>query len=411
MKWMTWNGTQLVPIGGVPAGPGPDPEDPKVPPPAVISLAVNALSPSELRASWLAPQDPNAGGSIHHYEVDLNGVDYNYSLTSTSITFTDLEPDTEYTVTVRAVNNYYLTGPSSTVTGWTDVVVPVSSLVDDWDDIVASGDINTAVAAFESGTGYQAAGYTLSQLQPASGTSTAEGQVIEGKRITGAARWRHNNVTYRGCLIEWSSALYGAYGNPTFGNPYRGIRFEFCTFVGPSSAPDGARRCAVISATTQYAVTFQFCDFSGGTSGIANDSGQGGAVVEYSYVHDLAAATSSNGAHRTSMRTTAGGGRFYRNLVTDGGSSCISLYFDKNPIHDFEVRENIMDGISPNANPSYLITMKQGEHVATASNVKVISNYFGSNYQFGLFNGVSGLFGERGNENSGNVHFATGDPI
>src|SRR5699024_1459550 len=108
MKWMVWTGQQLVPLGGVPTGPGPDPEDPKVPPPAVISLSATSPSPTQLVVSWLAPADPNAGGHIDHYQVDLNGTDYNYSLSSPTITISDLEPDTQYTVAVRAVNNYSL---------------------------------------------------------------------------------------------------------------------------------------------------------------------------------------------------------------------------------------------------------------------------------------------------------------
>lgn len=111
------------------------------------------------------------------------------------------------------------------------------------------------------------------------------------------------------------------------------------------------------------------------------------------------------------MWVPAGGGRFFRNYTTDGGSSCISVYFDKNPVHDFTVQENIMNGSSPNASPSYLVALKEGEHVATASNVKLLGNYFGPDFQFGLVNGVGDLFGVRGNEHSGSRHFLTGDPI
>lgn len=272
-----------------------------------------------------------------------------------------------------------------------------------WQAAVDSRSFAQVEAWYAANAGYQAIGVT-----PTAGSlsSSSAGQVIEN-RSGGSARWAHNNVTYRGCLINWSSALYGAYGNPTFGNPFVGVTFEYCTFVGPSSATE-ARRAAVISATNANAVTFRYCQFYGGTSGVANDSAAGGAIIEYCWVHDLATAAA---AHRTSLRTTAGGGRFFRNYCTDGGSSCISIYFDKNPIANFDVAENILNGSSPNASPSYLITMKEGEHVATATNVRIINNYLGPQYQFGLINGVSGFSGVRGNVISGNRHFLTGASI
>ncbi|WP_163540844.1 fibronectin type III domain-containing protein [Occultella kanbiaonis] len=122
MKLMVYTSTGvLVPLGGVPAGPGPDPEDPKVPPPAVIILSLISPSPTQLTATWLAPTDPNAGGSITHYEIDFDGADFNYSYPSTTITFGDLDPDTEYTVTIRAVNNFELVGPDSTQSAFTQV--------------------------------------------------------------------------------------------------------------------------------------------------------------------------------------------------------------------------------------------------------------------------------------------------
>lgn len=280
---------------------------------------------------------------------------------------------------------------------------------EDWQAAVDSRSFAQVEAWYKANTGIGALGLSPSDLTSGSLQSTKDGQVLVGIRA-GAARWKHSNVTFRGCLIEWSDALYGAYGSPTFGTPHTNIVFEYCTFIGPGSA-DSARRAAVVSSTHANAVTFRNCDFSGGTSGMANDSAAGGAVVEYCWVHDLAAATAQNGAHRTSLRTTAGGGRFFRNYTTDGGSSCISAYFDKNPVNNFEIRENIMNGSSPNASPSYLISMKEGEYASSATGFKVVDNYFGPLYQFGLLNGASVPWGSNGNEQSGNVHFLTGEPI
>src|SRR5699024_8485088 len=203
-----------------------------------ISLTLTAVSSTELRASWLAPQDPNAGGSIHHYEVDFDGVDYNYSLTSTSITFTDLEPDTPHTVTVRAVNSIYLTSPSSTATARTQVAPPTSTFPDIWDDMIASRSWERVQEEFDRHTGYEAAGYSYSQLTPGSLTSTHDGQVFEGIRGSNM-RVRHNNVTYRGCLVE-GGGTYGFDTSPAYGSTYTGTVVEYCTFTGGTPPVDKA---------------------------------------------------------------------------------------------------------------------------------------------------------------------------
>lgn len=291
---------------------------------------------------------------------------------------------------------------------------PSTPAPDGWDDMIALRSLSAVEDWFSSRVGIGGLGLTENDLTSGSLVSSQGGQVFEGIRAT-VARWSHDDILYRGCLIDWSGSLYAAYGNPTYGNPYKNIRFENCTFIGPFEDAGTARRAAVVSATTPGAVTFSFCDFYGGTSGIANDSSAGGCIAEYNWIHDLAAPIDPDGdgdaPHRTSLRTSAGGGRFYRNYTTDGGSSCISAYFDKNPIHNFEIRENIMNGSSPNASPSFLINMKDGEYDETATGFKVVDNYFGPMYQFGLLSGANVRWGVDGNELSGNQHFLTGEPI
>lgn len=287
---------------------------------------------------------------------------------------------------------------------------PPVEVPEGWDAAAASQDFEVVEGWYTANTGHEKAGYTQGELTSGSCVSSVEGQLFEAV-ASGNARWLHNDVTYLGCRFTWDTSLYAAYGNPTFQNPFSGITFRYCTFDGPNEAPDTARRAAVISAVSAGAVKFEYCNFFGGTSGIANDSAAGGALVDYCWVHDLAAATSENGAHRTCMRATVGGGRFYRDYCTDGGSSCISVYFDKRDIHNFTVQENILNGSSPNASPSYLINTKSGAYGPTALNVKYLGNMFGTSYQFGVATGGNVPWGTNGNERTGNKMFETGELI
>ena len=259
---------------------------------------------------------------------------------------------------------------------------------------------------YRSNTGHEALGYQVGSLTSGSLSSTAEGQLIE--RLVGtSSRHAYSNITIRGCRINWANSLYGAYLNPTFGAPLSGITFEYCTFIGPA-ASDVAKRAGYISSGLDLAVTFRYCNFSGGTSGVGTDRG---AIVEYCWIHDLAAATAENGAHRTSLRTSGRGVRFYRNYCTDGGSSCISVYADKNEMHNITVQENILNGSSPNASPSYLINTKQGPFGPTATNVKYLGNFWGSQYQFGVLTGGNIPWGSAGNQRANNRMLATGEPF
>lgn len=241
MKWMTWTGQQLVPIGGVPSGPGPDPEDPKLPPPAVISLAATSPSPTQLVVSWLAPSDPNAGGFITHYQIDLDGEDYDYSHTSTSITFNDLEPDSEHTITVRAVNNSGLVGPGVSVSAWTQVEPPPYDA-----DLGTIGDRPAlTVRPDETNTGpRQSVTQTWSTSQAinwlnSSASLESDGwRYIRRTRIQGTLRLAHleqRRVIFEDCIIE--GGLYAIEGYGIEDLPGTELpEFRFCEITGGSSS-------------------------------------------------------------------------------------------------------------------------------------------------------------------------------
>ena len=66
----------------------------------------------------------------------------------------------------------------------------------------------------------------------------------------------------------------------------------------------------------------------------------------------------------------------------------------------------------PPGRPSYHMNFKNGSYAFTAADIKILRNYFGGGYQYGLFSNAAGiLWGQYGNERVGNVDFYTGTPV
>lgn len=272
-----------------------------------------------------------------------------------------------------------------------------------WQAAVDSRSFSQVEAWYSANTGYRALGYSYADLIPGSLSSSFDGQVIEGVR-GGPIRIAHNNVTIRGCLVEtWGT--YGAYFNPTFGAQLTGNVVEYTNLEGPGGNPDQPIRGALFVAGNADAITMRYCDFLGWTSGAASDRGM---TAEYCWIHDLASPEGSD-AHRTSLRTSGRDVTFRRNYCTDGGSSCISVYADKNPVHNVLLEENILNGSSPNASPSYLIATKVGDFGPTATNVRYVGNMFGPEFQFGILSAGNIAWGSNGNVRSENEMFLTGE--
>lgn len=278
-----------------------------------------------------------------------------------------------------------------------------------WQQAVDDSVLAQTYAAIESwyvaNTSFEALGIQEQNLVPGSLESQFDGQVIEGIR-GGPIRIAHNNVTVRGCLVEdWG--LYGAYFNPTFGANLTGNVVEYCRIAGPGGDPLEQERGCVFAAGVPNSVIVRNCDVYGWTSGM---SSMRRMVAEYNWIHDLASGETS-GAHRTSLMTDASSVTFRRNYCTDGGSSCISVYCDKNPVFDVLLEGNILNGSSPNASPSWLINTKSGTHGLNAYNVKYLDNLFGDQFQFGMITGGNIPWGTVGNEKAGNKILMTGELI
>lgn len=278
--------------------------------------------------------------------------------------------------------------------------------VGSWEDAVASRDFTQIDAWYAANTGHEAIGYADSDLIDVGGaiTSTANGQVIEGRKGT-ILRIAHNNVTVRGCRIT-GPGLYGAYYNPTFGSAYTNTLVEYCTFgsVGGDVTNAVLFLSGEGSVTTNLTLRNNNC--YGFSQGIRTE---GNVLAEYNWMHDF---VHPPGEHANSYRHVGStNGLIRRNYATDGSSGCMSIYFDKEPTANIQYSENILNGSSPLASPSYLINLKDGDYSAAATNIKLINNYFGNQYQYGIFAGTPDLpWGSNGNEFSGNQLFLTGAP-
>lgn len=285
---------------------------------------------------------------------------------------------------------------------------PSGSFDEQWETAVAAGQAQQSFAPVEAlyaaNTGHEALGISEADLVDGSLVSEFDGQVFEGIRGS-VIRCSHSGVRYLGCRVV-DGGQYGAYGNPTFGAPITDVRIEYCTYEYSQLLTEHHRANLWYPAENVDTVTLSHCNMHGWSSG-----GQYGAgvTVEYCWMHDWQTFTdihSSGISHnRTDMKS-------YRNYVTDGTSGCCTLYFDREPVHRVTMQENILNGSSPQASPSYLINMKGGEHAAPATDVKIIGNLLGPEFQFGPMSGAEGLvFGQAGNEMTGNVWFLTGEPV
>jgi hypothetical protein len=266
---------------------------------------------------------------------------------------------------------------------------------------------------YESNTGHTALGWVEGtpgpgqrKLVAGSLTSTHHGQVIEGV-VGGVIRVSHNNVTIRGCRVV-GGGVYGAYLNPTFSAPVTGLRIEYCTIYYGQVAPDLNAKVPmfispVYTANTDPDVVISHCDTYDWSGGIRTDNK---VRTEYCYVHDW---QHPPGVHSSSIWPQHNGGHVYRNYCTEGRSGVISVYFDKEPTHNMRIEENVMSGESPGASPSYLMNFKPGTYSSTATDIKVLNNYWHTGYQYGILAGAQGVpWGSNGNERTGNRWLMTG---
>ena len=286
-----------------------------------------------------------------------------------------------------------------------------------WEDVVASRDIEEVREWYSINTGHEALGLSVGDLTPVgSFTTSHNGQVVEGLNILGGLNYAHSNVVVRGCRIRRGST-YGVRYNPTSGATYLNNTLEYCTFDRDETEVTAAdaKSVAMILPSDDIpsqTMLFQYnnCFGWGGGARLRSKS-----LAQYNWVHD---AQYPGDAHLNMMRFVGVGGRAIRNYLDGGRSGTLSIYFDKESTHDIQFIENILDNSSALGQPSYFMNFKRGDFMAASTGIKVLNNYFGHGYQYGLMAGM-GVYedgrqiswGFNGNERSGNVDFYTGEAV
>ncbi len=286
---------------------------------------------------------------------------------------------------------------------------------DSWEATVATRDIAQIIDWYEAHTGFEALGLLEENLVDAGPTmlqSSYDGQVFEGLVFRGL-RISHNNVTVRGCLLLDPVGTYGIYYNPTSGATITGTEIAYNTCRSTNGFP---RQFAYLNPaeTAQQSARIHHNNignmFSSGIR-VSNN-----VRTEYNFVHDL---WIYEGSHNNCIRHQGRGGVSYRNLLTDGTSACMSLYFNHVPtVNECRYEQNILGGtvtmpdsrvISPDANPAYHIQMTGDGTQAVG--VELIGNYFYPGAAYGYATGAGVRFGQDGNVQSGNQVLETGQVI
>ena len=80
----------------------------------VLNLVYTEVTDTTIGLRWVAPECPN--GPITHYIITYNGLTANTTNESTTFTLTDLEPFTNYTINVAAVNGVGVGNASNDIT-------------------------------------------------------------------------------------------------------------------------------------------------------------------------------------------------------------------------------------------------------------------------------------------------------
>lgn len=401
MPLMMWISGELVPIGGAPSLP-PDPDP--TPPPAVIILNGTPLSTTSIRVAWLAPTW--TGGTVARYEVDLGALDYDYNVQTTEVTITGLDPDTEYTVTVRAVSTDGLTGPDSAVTVRTNVDTPPPPPLSGWQEVFEGQDFEALADWYDAAIGLAGVGLDAGDMVPGSLATTHDGQVIEG--FEGAAIIiGHNNVTIRRCRVVQNGSGYAVRFANTNTN-IRGAVIEDCDILRTAVAPDGETRHGMIlyngtsPASDVPALTIRRCKIEGFTS--AGGRLGNNVHMEYCAVRRF---QYPPGPHANACRPDGINITVRRCLFTDGRSAIASIYFDSRPTYNVTFEENTLYGVDPPWGPSFWVNGKSGEHLATAQNIVWRNNRYGGLYNNGQF--TSDVpWGQNGNQIYGERYFDTG---
>ncbi len=245
---------------------------------------------------------------------------------------------------------------------------------------------------------------SLSSLTPSAGvTSSYDGQVIEGKNITGNVRIQHDNVVLRDSRVNFTATHGLTVVKKANGSCPVGTRFEYVDVDGRLAAEDAI---PVYSPGCGWTLDHAYVHNVGRTSRLTNDN-----TVSNSYVHSNR--TGGSGAHRGAVGTNGGrNNRIINNVLLCEGTGCsaaIPMYGDFAPVDGMLVQHNLLATTGSYCAYGGSLSAKP---YPNGSKVRFLDNHFSTRFstRCGRYGHISGFAdGVRGNEWRGNVWHETGE--
>jgi hypothetical protein len=225
-----------------------------------------------------------------------------------------------------------------------------------------------------------------------------EGQIIENQKIDGILYVCANDITIRNCWIA-----VGALTKPSViqvkGSDYpqgvgtypTGILIEHCE-IGDEAVPSGNRGISGPNVTVRYNNIHHGED--GGVLG-------SNCVWEYNYIHDLTGYVGNPDPHSDGLQAQDGISHIIirNNTIMNNLNAAIILKSDFGPIDDVLIQNNYLDG------GNYMVYSRAGLDYPAPTNVRLIDNTFGRDYNFGLISADGTII------NQGNIWVDTGELI
>jgi len=326
--------------------------------PSAPTSPVATAGIAEVTVTWGVPAS-DGGAVLNTYLIERSTlpssgftvVGTNAAESPRTFTSTALTPGTTYYFRITA-QNVIGTSPATAIVNAVPTA-PVGPPPTDWATAFATRDLDIITAWYNTYTGYDSDSFAGTLWGPGQSNyayidaawltaNTGPNVVFSAGRwtVTGfhAAAFvvRASNITFSHCFCDRLSGTVG-HGLDLSGD-VTGIIFDHCTIAGNYgiSGEWGVTLDYFADNHAANSLIIRYCDISGYIAGCQMWFG---TTLEYSWVHDLYITLES---HNTAASIRGENCSIYRNLLTDGNSSAVSLYADSTPFTNFSLVENVM---------------------------------------------------------------------
>ena len=236
-------------------------------------------------------------------------------------------------------------------------------------------------------------------------TTTANGQVIEDKVITGRLTIRHSNVVVRDVIIK-GTTTYMLYVDDLNGVKPSNVRVEYVEIDGALAAENDIPIYLVGSAGT--VIDHAHVHNVGRSSRLANDG-----TIQNSYI--FSNRTGDSGAHRGAVGINGGDNNvIFNNVLRCEGTGCsaaIPNYGDFSPVTNLRIEHNLL--ATTGSYCAYGGSLDSKPY-PDGSNIDFVNNHFSREFfpTCGRYGPIAGYEeGVRGNDWTGNVWHESGEPL